>query len=368
MSTSKRCACRTPGRFNPVAAQPWGVQSHTAALHGTWGCLHANRQGQPSLLPGLHQELLPGFIAGPWLCPLCSGSAPADPKGRAQLDCRTDRAWQLHDPAASTSPESFQGIALSSQVLPPPKQHLGGQEDRHEPRASQGSPASHGCPQCPPAPERWHCPRLSRGPSQAGAQTGTSQAKSSSPVAQGCCRGTRRDTVVQAAPRPPKSGLSMRSQLLPSPRPGQELSPRSPPGLRRAKCREFMGPKCLRVCLLLRPLSSCTSCGSPALSSTANAPRSGSRRGTPGEGFRPRGQAWCLGKVMKPRAAHPYPDPDPPPSLGALPAAAGPEKGVRALDSHRHSAAASPGSSQEALRAQGAKQEAGTNGRTGGPG
>lgn len=145
-----------------------------------------------------------------------------------------------------------------------------------------------------------------------------------------------------------------------SPRPGEGKvqgghGAETPPGLPAPSALEEL--HLLRIARSLRPRSPPRPC-----------PDSGSRGGPPREGFRPRGQAWGLGRVMKPRAAHPYPDPDSPPSLGALPAAAGPGKRVWALDSHRHSAAASPGSSPEALRAQGAKQEAGTNGRTGGPG
>lgn len=124
--------------------------------------------------------------------------------------------------------------------------------------------------------------------------------------------------------------------------------------------------KCLEGCLLLWPLSSCSSCGSPGLSITAHP-----KRDPPERDFGTGSKCGGLRRVVKTRAAQPYPEstyPDPLPSLGALPAAASSGKGVWTLDGHRHSAAGSPGSSLEALTAQGAKQEAGTNRRTGGPG
>lgn len=166
----------------------------------------------------------------------------------------------------------------------------------------------------------------------------------------------------------------MRSQLLPSPRAAQRLSPRSPPGLRslrnsggqsaggsRGRNASF-GPRATAP-----PADRQVS---PSLLTTASVPQLRlPERDPPERDFGTREKRGGLRGVVKPRTSYPYPestDPDPPPSLRALPAAARPGKGVWALDSHRHSAAASPGSSPEALTAQGAKQEAGINGRTDG--
>lgn len=115
-------------------------------------------------------------------------------------------------------------------------------------------------------------------------------------------------------------------------------------------------------------LEQCTSCGLPGLSITAHRrdlPQLGLPRGIPGERFRP-----SPGVSVQPRAVHLYPgstDPDPPPGLGAPPRC---RRRERALGSGQPPP---PGSSAArlspaALTAQGAKQEAGTNGRTGGPG
>lgn len=180
--------------------------------------------------------------------------------------------------------------------------------------------------------------------------------------------------MVQAAPMPAHM-RALHEVTAPAQPPGcpkalpkVSLRPKEPPKQRRAKCRGVTGTKCL-----LWPLSNCTSCGSPGLSITAHhrvrAPTQAPERDPPERDFGTREKRGGLRGVVKPRTSHPYPestDPDPLPSLRALPAAARPGKGVWALDSHRHSAAASPGSSPEALTAQGAKQEAGINGWTDG--
>lgn len=103
--------------------------------------------------------------------------------------------------------------------------------------------------------------------------------------------------MVQAAPMPAHM-RALHEVTAPAQPPGcpkalpkVSLRPKEPPKQRRAKCRGVTGTKCL-----LWPLSNCTSCGSPGLSITAHhrvrAPNSGSREGSPGEGFRHKGEAW----------------------------------------------------------------------------
>lgn len=169
-------------------------------------------------------------------------------------------------------------------------------------------------PQCPPAPE--HCPArlgLTRAPPHP-----------NQPGAPGLLRGHREGRRWHGQqPHLPRSGLSIRHSSCPapglSPRPEEARQPR------RAKGRGVTRTKCLEGCLLLRPLSNCSSRRSPGLCIAAHTgtglpyrDRAAPPQG-PGEGFRHGKQAW----VLKPRAAHPRPessDPDPPRSLGALPA------------------------------------------------
>lgn len=152
------------------------------------GCYRASRQGHPSPRPGVPKELIPG-------CALGSGSAPADTTGRAQL-CRTCRAWQRRGPAPSTSPQAV--LARDSSVLSGPA----------IPRAEFGrargwtgassQPRQPGLPQTLPVPscsERWVCPGLSRGPSPATPELSLAlPTQRHQPTAQGCRRGTRRDS------------------------------------------------------------------------------------------------------------------------------------------------------------------------------
>lgn len=69
--------------------------------------------------------------------------------------------------------------------------------------------------------------------SQAGAHTGTSQPKRTSPVAQDCCGGTSRDRGGTGSTHTcPKQGSPCGHSSCPAPGAAQGRSPRSPPGLR----------------------------------------------------------------------------------------------------------------------------------------
>lgn len=239
--------------------------------------------------------------------------------------------------------------------------------------AVAAQPSLPGMPQCPPAPQRWHCPGPSRGPSPARLGLTRAPPHPTSPGPRGCCGGTRRDSSGTGSTH---TCPNQRSPSGHSSCPGPRLSPRSSPGLRSLSSRGgqraggSQGRNASRAACSCGPRATAAPADrqvspSPLTTGTRPCPdRTAGSRASPGEGFRHGRQAW----VSKPRAAHPHPENSDRSGPSAQPGgSAGPGKGSghsRATATGRQR----PGSAPEALTAQGPKQEAGTNGQTGGPG